>query len=62
MLGVNFGAELCPRGSIVDGVAMAIGNTGDWCRVDVEVGEDWEVDSESDSEIYSGSKRLCRAR
>jgi hypothetical protein len=29
MSGVNFGAELCPRGGIVDGVAMAIGDTGD---------------------------------
>jgi hypothetical protein len=42
---------------------MAIGNTGDWCQVDAEVGdEDCEVDSELDSEIYSGSERLCRAR
>jgi hypothetical protein len=44
-------------------VAIAIGNTGDWCQVDAEVGdEDWEVNSELDSEIYSGSKRLYRAR
>jgi hypothetical protein len=42
---------------------MAIGDTGDWCWVDAEVGdEDWEVGSELDSEIYSGSERLCRAR
>jgi hypothetical protein len=60
---VNFGVEPCPRGSIVDGAAMAIGNTDDWCQVDAEVGnEDWEVNSESDSEVYSGSERLCRAR
>jgi hypothetical protein len=60
---VNFGAELCPQGGVVDGVAIAIGNTGDWCQVDAEVGdEDWEVNSELNSEIYSGSKRLYRAR
>jgi hypothetical protein len=42
---------------------MVIDNTGDWCWVDAEVGnEDGEVDSELDSEVYSGSKRLCRAR
>jgi hypothetical protein len=52
MSGVNFGAEPCPWGGIVDAAAMAIGDTGDWCWVDPEVGdEDWEVDSESDSEI-----------
>jgi hypothetical protein len=63
MSGVNFGMEQYPQGGIVDGAAMAIDGTGDWCRVDTEVGdEDWEVDSESGSEIYSGSKRLCRAR
>jgi hypothetical protein len=60
MSGVNFGAEPCPRGGIVDGAAMAIGDTDDGCQVDAEVGdEDWEVDSESDSEVMSGSKRLC---
>jgi hypothetical protein len=37
---------------MVDGVAIAIGNTGDWCQLDAEVGDvGWEVDSESDSEI-----------
>jgi hypothetical protein len=42
---------------------MAIGDTGDGCRVDIQVGnEDWEVDSESDAEVMSGSERLCRAR
>jgi hypothetical protein len=52
-----------PRGSIVDGAAMAIGNTDDWCRVDAEVsGEGGEVGSELDSEEMSGSERLCRAR
>jgi hypothetical protein len=52
MPGMNFGAELCPWGSIVDGAAMAIGNTGDWCRVDAEISdEDGRVDSESDSEV-----------
>jgi hypothetical protein len=57
---VNFGAEPCPRGGIVDGAAMAIGDTGEGCRVDAEVGDmAWEVDSESDSEV---SERLCRAR
>jgi hypothetical protein len=36
----------------VDGEAMVIGDTGDWCRVDAEVGDEGrEVDSESDSEI-----------
>jgi hypothetical protein len=59
---VNFGVEPCPQGGIVDGVAMAIGDTGDWCWVDAEVsGEGREVSSESDSEVMSGSKRLCRA-
>jgi hypothetical protein len=44
----------------VDGAAMVIGKPGDWCRVDTEVGdEDWEVDSESDSEVYSRSEMLC---
>jgi hypothetical protein len=47
----------------VDGAAMAIGDTGDGCRVDVEVGDEgWEVSSELDSEVMSGSERLCRAR
>jgi hypothetical protein len=37
---------------MIDGAAIAIGDTGDWCRLDAEVGdEDWEVGSESDSEI-----------
>jgi hypothetical protein len=37
---------------MVDGAAMVIGDTGDWCWVDAEVGdEDGEVDSESDSEV-----------
>jgi hypothetical protein len=45
MLGVNFGAEPCPQGGIVDGVAMVVGYTDDWCRVDAE------VSSESDSEV-----------
>jgi hypothetical protein len=31
MSGVNFGVEQCPQGGMVDGVAMAIGDTGDWC-------------------------------
>jgi hypothetical protein len=54
---VNFGAELCPQGSIVDGVAIVVGDTDDWCWVDAEVDdEDWEVDSESDTDIYSGSE------
>jgi hypothetical protein len=49
---VNFGVELCPWGGIVDGVAMAVGNTDDWCQVDAEVcDEDLEVDSELDSEV-----------
>jgi hypothetical protein len=38
--GVNFGVELCPQGSIVDGAAMAIGDTGDGCRVDIQVGNE----------------------
>jgi hypothetical protein len=60
---VNFGAEPCPQGGIVDGVAMAIGDTGVWCWVDAEVGDEGrEVDSESDSEVISGSERLWRAR
>jgi hypothetical protein len=47
----------------VDGAAMAIGSTEDWCRVDAEVGDGgMEVDSESDSEVISGSERLWRAR
>jgi hypothetical protein len=37
---VNFGVDLCPRGDIVDGAAMAIGDTGDGCRVDTEVGNE----------------------
>jgi hypothetical protein len=37
---VNFGAEPCPQGGIVDGVAMVIGSTGDWCQVDAEVGDE----------------------
>jgi hypothetical protein len=49
---VNFGAEPCPWGGMVDGAAMAIDDTGDWCWVDAEVsGEGREVSSESDSEI-----------
>jgi hypothetical protein len=57
--GVNFGAALCPQGGIVDGAAMVIGDTGDGCLVDTEVGNvSWEADSESDF----GSERLCRAR
>jgi hypothetical protein len=40
MSGVNFGVEPCPWGSIVDGAAMAIGDTGDWCWVDAEVGDE----------------------
>jgi hypothetical protein len=48
---VNSGAELCLQGDMVNSVAIAIGNTGDWCWVDAEVGEGREVDSESDSEI-----------
>jgi hypothetical protein len=52
MSGVNFGVEPCPQGSIVDSAAMVIGNAGDWCQVDTEVGDEGrEVDSESDSEI-----------
>jgi hypothetical protein len=31
MSGVNFGVELCPQGGMVDGAAMAIGDTSDWC-------------------------------
>jgi hypothetical protein len=47
----------------VDGAAMAIGGTGDRGRVDAEVGDvGWKVDSESDSEVISGSERLWRAR
>jgi hypothetical protein len=38
---------------------MAIGDSGDRCWVDAEVGDEgWEVDSESDSEVISGSERL----
>jgi hypothetical protein len=38
---------------------MAIGDTGDRGQVDAEVGDvGWEVDSESDSEVIFGSKRL----
>jgi hypothetical protein len=38
---------------------MAIGNTGDRHWVDAEIGDEgWEVDSESDSEVISGSERL----
>jgi hypothetical protein len=40
MSGVNFGAEPCPRGGMVDGAAMAIGGTGDGCRVDTEIGDE----------------------
>jgi hypothetical protein len=48
--GVNFAAELCPQGGIVDGAAMVIGDTGDWYWVDSEVGgEGREVESELDS-------------
>jgi hypothetical protein len=35
---VNFGAETCPRGSIVDDAVMVIGDTGEGCWVDAEVG------------------------
>jgi hypothetical protein len=42
---------------------MAIGDIGDRCWVDAEVSDEgWEVDSELDSEVISGSKRLWRAR
>jgi hypothetical protein len=52
MSGVNFGVELCTQGSIVDGVAMAIGDIGDWCQMDAEVGDEGrEVNCELDSEI-----------
>jgi hypothetical protein len=62
MSGVNFGMEPCPWGGIVDGAAMAIGDTSDWYWVDAEVGgEGREVSSELDSEVMSGSKRLYRA-
>jgi hypothetical protein len=55
----EFGVETCPRGSIVDGAAMAMGATGDRCRVDTEVGDvGWEVDSESVSEVISGGGGL----
>jgi hypothetical protein len=51
--------EPCPQGSIVDGVAMVIGDTGDGCWLDAEFGiVGWEVDSESDSEEISGSEWL----
>jgi hypothetical protein len=47
----------------VDGAAMAIGNTGDRCWVNAEIGDvGWEVNSESVSEVISGSERLWRAR
>jgi hypothetical protein len=60
---VNLGAEPCPQGGRVDGAAIAIGDTGDRCWVDAEVGDvGWEVDSEPDSEVISGSKRLWRVR
>jgi hypothetical protein len=60
---VNFGVEPYPLGGIVDVTAMVIGDTGDRCREDAEVGNvGWEVDSESDSEVMFGSERLCRAR
>jgi hypothetical protein len=53
---MNLGVEPCPRGGIVDGAAMAIGDTGDRCWVDAEIGDvGWEVDSESDSEVLLGS-------
>jgi hypothetical protein len=39
MSGVNCGAELCARGGIVDGAAMVIGDTGDRCQVDAEIGD-----------------------
>jgi hypothetical protein len=56
---VNVGVDLCPWGGIVDGAAMAIGNTGDRHWVDADISDEgWEVDSESDSEVISGSKRL----
>jgi hypothetical protein len=48
---------------MVDGVAMVMGDTGDRCRVDAEVGDvGWEVDSKSDSEVMFGSDRLYRVR
>jgi hypothetical protein len=60
---VNFRVELCPQGSIVDGAAMAIGDTGDRGQVDAEVGDvGWEVGSESDSEVISRRDRLCKVR
>jgi hypothetical protein len=38
---------------------MAIGDTGDRCWVDAEIGDvGWEVGSELDSEVMLGSKRL----
>jgi hypothetical protein len=38
---------------------MAIGNTGDRHWVDAEIGDEgWEVDSELDSEVISGSEGL----
>jgi hypothetical protein len=47
---------------MVDSAAMAIDDNSDWCWIDAEVGGvGREVGSESDSEIYSGSKRLYRA-
>jgi hypothetical protein len=35
----EFEAEPCPRSGIVDGVAMAIGDTGIRCWVDAEIGD-----------------------
>jgi hypothetical protein len=50
--GVNFGVEPCPRGGMVDGAAMEIGDTGDWCWVDAEVSDEvCEVRSGLDSEV-----------
>jgi hypothetical protein len=55
----ELGVEPCPRGGIVDGAAMAMGDMGDRCWVNAEIGDvGWEVDSESDSEVISGSERL----
>jgi hypothetical protein len=42
---------------------MVIGDPGDRCQEDAEVGDvGWEVDSELDSEVMFGSKRLRRVR
>jgi hypothetical protein len=42
-------------------MAMAMGDTGDRGWVDAEVGDvGWEVDSESDSELISGSESVMK--